>query len=173
MSLQVNEILGGISQKASVDKAVNRVTRETLLTMIAKATEEMLLKNKKESKITLDINRIDSTSVDTSSLTSQELLIRWRSDTLSYLKDNWMHRDELSQAIGGNKIMKDHSSLLKSLSDANSTEAVALAKPKKNQKLKKENSCTHVIKKSINVVKQVIRPKLFIPQDTIINLMRQ
>lgn len=173
MSLQVNEILGGISKKILVDKAVDQVTSKTLLTMIAKATEEMLLENKKESKITPDKDKINSAKVNTSSLKNQEHIKRWRSDILSYLKDNWIHRDELSEAIGGNKIIEDHSNLLKSLSDASNTETVALVKVRQTQKLKKENATAHTIKRATSGIKQGLRPRLFIPQNTIIDRMRQ
>ena len=173
MSLQVNEILSGISQKASIDKAVNKITRETLLIMIAKATKEMLLENKKKPQTISHKNKIDSAKVNTSNPTNQELITRWRSDTLSYLKDNWIHRDELSEAIGGNKIIEDHSNLLKSLSSAINTETVALVKVRKIQKLKKENASAHTIKKATSVIKQSLKTRLFIPQNTIIDRMRQ
>jgi retron-type reverse transcriptase len=173
MSLQVNEILGGISKKILLDKAVNQVTRKTLLTMIAKATEEMLLENEKESKTTLDKDKINFAKANTLYLTNQEHIKRWRSDILSYLKDNWIHRDELSEVIGGNKIIEDHSNLLKSLSAASNTETVALVKVRQTQKLKKESATAHTIKRTTRGIKQGLRPKLFIPQNAILERMRQ
>ena len=69
--------------------------------------------------------------------------------------------------------MGNHKNLSKDLSEANNIKTVALVKVRQTQKLKKEDTTTHTIKRSTSGIKQNLRPRLFIPQNAIINRMRQ
>ena len=173
MSLRVNQILKDISKKILVDKAIDQITRKTLLAMLTKATEEILLENKKKSRTTPNTNKINSIKLNASHLMDQEHIERWHSDILSCLKNNGTYRDELDEGFYGNKIMGNHKNLSKYLSEANNIKTVALVKVRQTQKLKKKDTTTHTIKRATSGIKQNLRPKLFIPQNAVINRMRQ
>lgn len=100
--------------------------------------------------------------------TNQRFVLSWYSNALFHAKSFWFYRDRLKPSLKQHQILWGSHNLLQNLSYFNNSTKITLGAKNKLQQMKIKSANKHLVFKVANMIKQYVKPKFFISQDTVL-----
>lgn len=157
ISNQTNKILSGVTNKIKANKITNDIIVEKILDILKVPTEKVIDKYK---GFNTDIN-------------IKELAEKWGIEAKRYLKDNWLQDEDLSGIIGGQELIDAHKHVLECMSKVISNENLALMTKRNFRGLKDKNVRGFTLYRATHGLNQSFRPRVYVPQDSFVNRLRE